>query len=199
MSETTETRSVTELIAAHREGDDAAFEQLVGRLYGDLRRIAHFQRARLAAGETLRTTALVHEAFVKIAQQNGARWEGRSHFLAVLGRAMRHVLVDDARRRLSAKGGGGRRPETLDDNLCQDPRQAARIVEVDDALHRLRDLDERLCQVVEYRFFAGLTRDETALALGRSPRTVHRDWLRAKAWLRKLLGDSPAAELPSHG
>ncbi|MEM7482918.1 MAG: ECF-type sigma factor [Acidobacteriota bacterium] len=181
---------MTDLIEAHRRGEPRAFEDFVALLYGDLHRIAHFQRRRLRPGETLNTTALVHEAFAKIAQQTNPQWDGRSHFLGVVGHAMRHILVDTARRRLSAKRGGGQRPKTLEDSLHADARHARDVLAVDQALHRLRALDERMCRVVECRFFAGLSREETAAALGISPRTVHRDWLRAKAWLHQLL--SPA-------
>lgn len=180
--------SVTQLIEAHRDGDEAALDQLVGLLYKDLQRLAHFELERLKPWETLNTTALVHEAYVKLAHQKNAGWNDRAHFLAASAKAMRHILVDAARRRLSKKKGEGKQPKTLDEALVAKASHASAVLAVDQALERMRSLDERMCQVVECQFFAGFSKDETAEALGISVRTVHRDWLRAKGWLRKHLG-----------
>ena len=184
--------SVTQLIEAHREGDAAALDQLVGLLYRDLQRLAHFELERLKPWETLNTTALVHEAYVKLVHQKDARWNSRAHFLAASAKAMRHILVDAARRRLTKKKGEGQKPKTLDEALVAEASHASEVLAVDQALERLRSLDERMCRVVECQFFAGFSKEETAEALNISVRTVHRDWLRAKGWLRKHLGAKPA-------
>lgn len=189
--------TLSRLIEAHLQGDPHALDQLVSLLYRDLKRLAHLELARLKPWETLDTTGLVHEAYIKIAQHQGAGWEGRAHFLGAAARAMRHILVDAARRRLSLKQGGGRRPETLDEELCANECHAEAVLAVDQALDQLRSLDERICRVVECQFFAGYSKEETAEVLGVSVRTVHRDWIRAKGWLRKKLGPAPHQPLPA--
>ncbi|MCB1033079.1 MAG: sigma-70 family RNA polymerase sigma factor, partial [Acidobacteria bacterium] len=150
--------------------------------------LAHFELERLKPWETLNTTALVHEAYVKLVQQKNAAWNDRAHFLAASAKAMRHILVDAARRRLTQKQGAGKKPKTLDEALVAKASHATEVLAVDQALEHLRSLDERMCEVVECQFFAGFSKEETAEALGISVRTVHRDWLRAKGWLRKHLG-----------
>ncbi len=181
---------ITDLLLANREGDAEAFSRLVPLVYEDLRRIA---RRSLRAGgprKTLDTTGLVHEAYLKLVDQTRANWRDRGHFFAVAARAMRQILVDEARRRCAGKRGGGVPAVTLED----DGRGAAiaadaeRLLEIEEALSALARLDERLPKIVECRFFAGLSEEETALALGVSPRTVQRDWMRAKAWLREEMG-----------
>lgn len=189
--------TITQLLDAHRGGDASALDQAVALLYENLRRMAHFELQRLKPWETLNTTGLVHEAYVKLANQQGG-WNDRAHFLAASAKAMRHILVDAARRRLSQKKGAGQRPESLEEGhaaaaqvaraLVPEDSHAANVLAVDQALEQLRALDERMCQVVECQFFAGFTKEETAEALGISVRTVHRDWLRAKGWLRQKLG-----------
>lgn len=158
-------------------------------LYRELKRVAHFELLRRRPFETLDTTALVHEAYLKIAQRGPqARFKDRGHFLNAAAQTMRHILVDAARRRLSRKRGGGRRAEPLAEDLVAADDHAQEVLSVDQALAQLRGLDERLCRVVECRFFAGFSEVETAEALGVSARTVRRDWIRAKGWLRQLLG-----------
>ncbi len=197
--------SITRLLDAHRGGDASALDQAVALLYQDLRRLAHFELRRLKPWETLNTTGLVHEAFVKLAHQQKG-WKDRAHFLAASAKAMRHILVDAARRRLSLKKGAGQRPEPLEEariaedqltrSLVAHEEHAANVLAVDQALEQLRALDERMCQVVECQFFAGYSKEETAEALQVSVRTVHRDWLRAKGWLRQKLGP-PAQKAPA--
>jgi RNA polymerase sigma factor (TIGR02999 family) len=179
--------TITELLAAHREGQPGAFDRLVPLVYQDLLRLARRQRRRVGAGETLNTTALVHEAYAKLAGSGGAGFGDRGHFLAAAAVAMRHLLVDYARHRSRGKRGGGARPVPLDDVDERIGRDARHILDVDLALGRLAASEPRLARVVECRYFAGLSEAETAEALGSSLRTVQRDWLKAKAWLRTEL------------
>jgi RNA polymerase sigma factor (TIGR02999 family) len=178
--------AIRQLLAAHRRGDGEALGRVVPLLYQDLRRLARRQLRRGRGGGTLNTTALVHEAYLKVAGKDD--WESRSHFLAVASMAMRQVMVNLARDRSAQKRGGGERPETLDEAEVMAREQAAEVLAVDAALGRLKEIDERLCRLVECRFFAGLTEEETAAALEVSPRTVQRDWVRARGWLRRELG-----------
>ena len=132
---------------------------------------------------TLQTTALVHEAYLRLVEQTPASWQNRAHFFAVAAQVMRHILVDHARGHLREKRGGGRPVIPLDEGLVFSPEQSSELLEVDAALHRLTELDPRQGKIVELRFFGGLTVDETAAVLGISPKTVKRDWSVAKAWL----------------
>ncbi|HEY8551394.1 MAG TPA: ECF-type sigma factor [Vicinamibacterales bacterium] len=181
---------ITELLMAHGRGVPDAFERLVPLVYADLRRIARAQRRRLAAGETLDTTGLVHEAYVRLVDQSRATWNDRAHFLAVSAMAMRQILVDYARARRRQKRGGDAKHEVLDEGMAAVSEDADRLLEIDRALHRLAETDPRLVRVVECRYFAGLSEQETAEALGVSLRTVQRDWLRARAALREMLSPS---------
>ncbi len=181
----------TALAHARREGPDA-LDGLVEALYPDLRRIAHAQLRRLRPGSTLDTTSLVHEAYVKMI--GSSDFAGRSHFLAASARAMRHILVNAARRKLAIKHGQGRTPDPLDEHQVADERSRfAEVLAIGEAVEGLREIDERLCRVVECRFYAGMTEEETAASLGVSDRTVRRDWLRARAWLKSALGRMPGA------
>ena len=171
-----------ELLHASAKGDRAAFDALLPLLYPELRRIAHRQLARVRAGETWNTTALVHEAYLKLAGHPGG-YADLPHFYAVSARAMRHLLVDFARRRTAAKRGGPQMPETLDESLVDAAAEAERILAIEQALSRLAELDPRLVQVVECRVFAGYTEEETAAALELSLRSVQRYWQRPRAWL----------------
>ena len=155
--------------------------------YSELRRLARRQLRRLRPGQTLTTTALVHEAFVKLVK-GPLKAEDRTHFLALAARAMRQILVDYARGRARQKRGGGADHTPLDEGQVSASREAERMLERDLALQKLAELDPRLVRVVECRYFAGLSEEETADALGVSLRTAQRDWLRARAWLREALG-----------
>jgi RNA polymerase sigma factor (TIGR02999 family) len=178
---------VTQLLQAYREGDREAFDRLVPLVYDDLRRIARRHLGRGRRSETLNTTGLVHEAYLKLVDQTRAHYEDRGHFLAVSAVAMRQVIISHARRHLAAKRGGGNRPVTLEEERIAVDRQAEQLVAVDDALNRLAQHNERLARAVECRFFAGLSEEETAQALGVSLRTAQRDWMRARAWLKEEL------------
>ena len=179
---------ITELLLAHRGGDATALDRLVPLVYDDLRRIARGQLRRRRPGDTLNTTGLVHEAYVRLVDQTRASWRDRGHFFAVSAIAMRQIVVDHARRRMRAKRGGDRVTVPLDDVQEPAAREAGRILEIDEALERLAKVDRRLVQVVECRYFAGLTEEETAAALGVSVRTAQREWFKARAWLRQELG-----------
>lgn len=160
--------------------------------YGELRRLARRQLRRLRPGQTLTTTALVHEAFVKLVK-GPVKAEDRTHFLALAARAMRQILVDYARRRVSGKRGGGVWPTTLDGDSIPVEALADEMLGIDRALTRLEALDERLARLVEWRFFGGMTEDEVAVALGVTARTVRRDWQKARAFLfRELSGEDPS-------
>jgi RNA polymerase sigma factor (TIGR02999 family) len=172
--------------------DGGALEEAFAASYEELRRLARRQLRRLRPGQTLTTTALVHEAFVKLVK-GPVRPEDRVHFFALAARAMRQILVDYARRRASGKRGAGMRPTTLDAEAIPVDAIADEMLGIDRALTRLEAVDERLARVVEWRFFGGMSEDEVAEILGLTTRTVRRDWRKARAFLyRELTGERPA-------
>ena len=181
-------QDVTRLLRAHHDGDREAFDQLVPLVYQRLRRIARGQLARGRRGQTLDTTSLVHEAYFQMVEETGVEWQNRSHFYAICARAMRRILVDFARKRNAQKRGSGKANLTLEPERIAVERQAEQVLAVDLALEGLASFNERLARLVECRYFAGLTEEETAGALGISLRTAQRDWARARAWLLKELG-----------
>jgi RNA polymerase sigma factor (TIGR02999 family) len=185
--------SITRLLQAHRAGERDAFDRLVATVYDELRRMARQQLRRARPGHTLDTAALVHDAYARLVEQSAVDWQDRSHFFAVVARAMRFVVVDRARRRGARKRGAGD-AATLDAELAVaaagEPVEL--VLAVDQAIERLAAFNERLARIVECRFFAGMTDPEIAAGLGLSERTVQRDWLRARAWLRRALGDASA-------
>ena len=179
--------SVRAALTAVRNDGDSQVDALVEALYPDLRLIARTQLRRLRPGQTLDTTALVHEAYVKLL--GSSDYTDRSHFLAASARAMRHILVNSARSKLADRHGGGQAAVVLEEGeIAGVQAHYVEVVAVGQALERLRLIESRLCQVVECRFYAGMTEAETATALGVSDRTVRRDWLRARAWLKVELG-----------
>jgi RNA polymerase sigma factor (TIGR02999 family) len=182
---------VTRVLLAWASGEPGAVDELIPLVYDELKQLARRQLARSSgARTTLDTTSLVHEAYLKFVDQAHLGLDGRSHFYAVAARAMRQVLVDRARRRQAAKRGGGVPPTELDDGHGEIDTDVEAILALEEALARLGAESERCVRVVECRFFAGLTEEETAKALGVSIRTIQRDWLQARAWLRQEL--SPA-------
>jgi len=183
-------RSVTELLEAHRLGQSDALDKAFEVVYDELRKLAHFHLKGQGPGKTLNTTSLVHEVYLKIARSDSTSVEDRVHFMALSSRAMRQVVVDYARTRCAAKRGGGAMKVSLDTNLLKVDDQAEWILTIDSALSQIRDIDPRLEQVFECRYFAGFSEDETAEALGVSVRTVQRDWQRSKAWLREALAEN---------
>ena len=184
---------VTSLLVAWSEGDDSALAQLVPRVYDELRRIAHHHLRTERPGRTLQTTALVHEAYLRLVDTRRVRWESRAHFLSVAAQAMRRILVDAARARGAQKRGGNPAVVSLDEAALLAPRREASLVALDDALIALADVDPRKSRVVELRYFGGLSVEETAAVLRVSPETVHRDWRVAKAFLLRELSGKDAA------
>jgi len=172
------------------DADAAAAAELVPLYYADLHRLARRVRFGAPVDDTLQTTALIHEAYLKLCRT--PRWNDRAHFLRASALAMRQVLVDDARSRLTQRRGEGQAALSLDDvdggELAVHSDDS--VVALDEALAQLAQIDPRLARVVECRYFGGYTDDETAAALGVTARTVQRDWLRARAWLYQQLGDS---------
>lgn len=163
--------------------DDPALDQLFGRVYDELRRLAHAVRGG-RAGDTLNTTALVHEAYLKLAASPALRLKSREHFFALAARAMRQIVVDAARRQVALKRGGEQLVTVaLSEAIHQEPLRSEQLLALDEALVRLEAQDARRAKVVEHRIFAGLTADETAALLGVSRPTVERDWRAARAWL----------------
>lgn len=164
-------------------------------VYPELRRLAKRQLRGESDRGILDTTALVHEAYLRVADPAAVDWQNRSHFFAVAANAMRRIIIDYARRRCAQKRGGGRPDLTLDPTKIAVREQAENLLALNDSLQRLASFSERLARVVECRFFGGMTDEETAQALGASRRTVQRDWIRARAWLRKEMvdNDSPGA------
>lgn len=182
---------ITALLQAHCNGDREAFDRLVPLVYDRMREIAHRQLARGERGVTLDTTSLVHEAYVRLAEETGIAWQDRTHLYAVCARAMRYIVVDHARRRSAKKRGGGVPDLALEPGQIAAEDQVELVLAVDEAVDKLASFNERLARVVECRYFAEMTEKETATALGASLRTVQRDWMRAKAWLRSALTANP--------
>jgi RNA polymerase sigma factor (TIGR02999 family) len=177
---------ITQMLALARAGDADAWQQMVSVVYTDLRRLAHRQLVGQAREQTMDTTGLVHECYLRLAGAAGTL-NDRGHFFALAARVMRQVIVDYARERLAQKRGGGERPIALDDMDAAELREAQRYAALDDALATLVTVDERRARVVECRFFAGLTEEETAEALDMSLRNVQREWHAAREWLRTEL------------
>ena len=177
---------VTALLAKARSGDPSALANVFPLIYEELHRLAEVQLRREPDGHTLSPTALVHEAYMRLVDDyTRMQWTGRAHFMSVAATAMRRILVDHARSHRSMKRGGGLRRVSLDSVELGTEERAELLIAIDDALVRLKELNARLAQVVECRFFGGMTEEETAEALGISPRTAKRDWAKAKSWLHK--------------
>lgn len=178
---------ITRLLHAFRDGDRGAIDALFPMVYDELRMAAHRQLRRRRAGHSLDTTALVHDAFLKLVDQKQADWKDRQHFMAVSATAMRHILVDYARRRAAQKRGGDEQRVTFDEGILQVQSKALEVLALDEALEALAKLNTRLSQLVELRFFAGMSVEEVAEHFGVSDRTVKRDWRKARAFLHQVL------------
>lgn len=178
---------VTRLLQAWSAGDESALQQLMPLVYQELHRLAHHYMAGEQPGQTLQTTALVHEVYLRLVDVKSVEWQDRAHFYGLCARIMRRILVDFARSRSYQKRGGGATHVQLEEALTVSAGHESELLEVDDALQRLSAVDVRKSQVVEMRFFGGLTVEETAAALKVSPETVMRDWRLAKAWLTREL------------
>lgn len=181
------TNEVSQWLMDWSKGDQEALHKLMPVVYDELRIMARRYMARQNPGHSLQATALIHEAFLKLIGQEDKSWQSRAHFYGVAAQAMRHILVDYARSRQYAKNGGGAYHAPLDEAVHVSKERAAEIVALDDALSVLARVDSRKCRVVELRYFAGLSVEETADALHISPITVMRDWSMARAWLRREL------------
>ena len=185
-------QEITQWLVAWSHGDRAALEKLMPLVYSELHRMAKRYMARESPGHMLQTTALIHEAYLRLADQPEARWQNRAHFFGVAAQIMRHILVDYARARHRMKQGGDVEHISLDEAAVVSPEPAAELVALDDALRALAETDERKSRVVELKYFGGLSIDEMAEVLNVSPGTVMRDWSLAKAWLyRALKGERP--------
>jgi RNA polymerase sigma-70 factor (ECF subfamily) len=181
---------VTELLQAWSAGDESALEKLAPLVYDELHRTAHRYMVREQAGHTLQTTALVNEVYMRLVKVREVSWQGRTHFFAVCAQMMRRILTDFARSQRYLKRGGRAAHLPFDEELFPGSEPHADIVALDDALNVLADVDRRKSQVVELRFFGGLSVEETAHVLGVSVETVQRDWRLSKVWLlREMSGD----------
>ena len=181
------THEITQLLGAWSAGDENALEKLMPLVYDELHRLAQAYMGRERPGHTLQTTALVHEAYLRLIDSGRAGLQDRSHFFALCAKLMRRILVDWARARLSLKRGGDVQVLDLEESLVVSPHASSELVALDDALKALEAFDPRKAQVIELRFFGGLSVDETAEVLKVSVETVARDWKLAKSWLRREL------------
>lgn len=187
---TTLPNEVTQLLIDWSKGDQNALEELTPLVEAELRRLARHYLARENSGHTLQTSALINEAYIRLINQRDMAWQNRAHFFGVAARIMRHILIDHARNYRYAKRGGGVRNLPLDEAVMFQVERARELVALDDALKKLTALDERKSNIVELRFFGGLTIEETAETLKISPMTVTREWRSARAWLRREIQKS---------
>lgn len=179
--------NITDLIAAHRDGDKSAYDQVVALLYPDLRRLAHRQLARYHGNATMQTTAVVNEAYLKL-RKSGGNAVDREHFLGMAAKTMRHVIIDYARKRMTGKRGGDQLRVTLQDDDIPVAAQAEQLILIDDALKKVSEISEQMVRVFECKFFAELGDDDTAEALGMSKRTVQREWMKVRGLLAEYIG-----------
>jgi RNA polymerase sigma factor (TIGR02999 family) len=176
---------ITVMLRQWSDGNQQALTELLPVIYDELRRVAHQYLRRERAEQTLETTALVHEAYLKLIDQRSVNWQNRAHFFAIAAQAMRRILVDNARRRSAAKREGEKIP--LDDVAIISTDRAEHLVALDDALKRLEEIDPQQSKIIELRYFGGLTIEETAEAMSLSPATIKREWSMARAWLYQEL------------
>ncbi len=186
---------VTGLLRAWSDGDQAALDKLMPLVYAELHRLAKRYMGREHVGHTLQTSALVNEAYLRLVDAHGVRWQNRAHFFAVSAQIMRRILVDFARSRQNLKRGGGALQVTLDEGLVVSPDSGADLLALDEALKKLGILNARQSRVVELRYFGGLNEEEVAAALNVSSRTVRHDWSLARAWLYRELSRGAADDV----
>ena len=179
-------KEVTRLLIAWGDGNQAAMDELMALVYDELRRLASRYMRREGQGHTLQTSALVNEAYLRLIDQKKVKWQNRAHFFGVAAQLMRRILVDHARSRSRAKRGGGAQMMSLADQRGTS-REVAEVIALDNALKDLSEMDPRKCQIVEMKFFGGLTNEETAEVLKVTSRTVEREWRKAKAWLHRAI------------
>jgi RNA polymerase sigma-70 factor (ECF subfamily) len=185
---------VSQLLKDWSNGDQAALDKVMPIVYQELRRLAHHYMRRERPDHTLQTTALVNEAYMRLANYKKMRWQSRAHFFAVAAQVMRRVLVEQARSRNFAKRGAGAEKISLDETAVVSAGRSAEVIAVDDALTELESWDPRKGKIVELRFFGGLSIEETAEVLKVSPTTVQREWRSAKAWLYKAISEGDGVE-----
>jgi RNA polymerase sigma factor (TIGR02999 family) len=178
---------VSRLLAECSDGNQAAFNKLLPLVYDELHRLASAYMSRERGNHTLQTTALVNEAYLRLVDQQSAGWQDRAHFFALAARVMRQILIDHARSRARAKRGGGGQRVSLDEAAVLSAERASDLLALDEALRKLAAVDQRKSEVVELRFFGGMTIEETAEVLKVTPKTVMRDWNMARAWLYREL------------
>jgi RNA polymerase sigma factor (TIGR02999 family) len=186
-----DTEHVTQLLQDWSKGNQQALEELLPLIYNELRHLAHNFLYRERSGHTLQTTALVHEAYLKLIDQKDARWQNRSHFFAIAAQAMRRILIDSARRHAAMKRGGPQEKLSLDEVADISLEPNTRLLALDEALKALAEVDAMQSQIVELRYFGGLTIEETAEVMKSSPATIKREWAMARAWLYQQMSDEP--------
>ena len=187
-------QEVTQLLAAWGNGDRTALDKLFPLVHAELRRIAQRQMSQERPGHTLQATALVNEAYLKLAGQEGFEWHNRVHFFAVCAQVMRHILIDHARAHARDKRGGGAVQVSLDEAVLIGGQPPEYFLALDEALRSLERVDSQKARLVELRYFGGMNIDETAEVLNISPRTVRREWRRAKAWLYRMITEGTTDE-----
>src|SRR5215211_5013947 len=187
-------QEVTQLLADWAKGDRSALDKLLPLVHAELRRIAQRQMNQERPGHTLQATALVNEAYLKLAGQQGFEWHNRAHFFAVCAQVMRHILIDHARAHARDKRGGGAIQVSLNETSAIVGEKAEDFIALDDALRLLERVDPQKGKIVELRYFAGLSIEQTAEVLNISPRTVRREWQRSKAWLYRMITEGTADE-----
>lgn len=180
---------VTQLLINWSRGDKTALDELIPLVEAELRRLARHYMARESPDHTLQTSALINEAYIKLIEQQDVPWQNRAHFFAVAAKVMRHILVDHARKHRYAKRGGGARKIPFEDVVARIDQKANELVALDDTLQRLAAMDPRKSQIIELRFFGGLSIEETAAVMKISSPTVQREWRSARAWLRRELSN----------
>lgn len=192
-----DSENVTQLLRDWSKGNQQVLEELLPLIYNELRRLAHNFLYRERPGHTLQTTALVHEAYLKLIDQKDARWQNRSHFFAIAAQAMRRILIDSARRHAAMKRGGQQEKLSLDEapDLSLEPN--TKLLALDEALNKLAEIDPEQSRIVELRYFGGLTIEETAEVMNASPATIKREWAMARAWLHQALTNNGPDVSPS--
>lgn len=182
--------NVTQLLLEWSAGNEQVLEEMLPLIYDELRRLAHHFLYRERPGHTLQTTALVHEAYLKLIDQKDARWQNRAHFFAIAAQAMRRILMDSARRHVAEKRGGGGEKLSLAEVASISPEPNTNLLALDEALHALAEIDPQQSHIIELRYFGGLTIEETAEVMKLSPATIKREWAMARAWLHQALKDN---------